>query len=346
MEFAALSELGWNRFFEQQLSAAEIDDYSPVRVAAHFGSRVLCQGVAGESSFPTSQLSRCGEVAVGDWLLIEPNTQRGLRCLERTSLISRKAAGEKVKAQLIAANLDTLFVVASCNHDFNLSRLERYLALASDADVNIVVVLTKSDLCDDPDLLRQQAMQLKSGLIVETVDARDPEQVTSLADWCRHGQTVALVGSSGVGKSTLAMTMGAGSLATQSIREDDSKGRHTTTARCLHRLNAGGLLLDTPGMRELQLADCEEGVAEVVDEIVTLSAQCRFSDCLHQGEPGCAVQAAIDAGELDLRRLKSFAKLQSEQARNARSLREQRHESRKLGKFYKSVQKSKRDRLT
>ena len=158
-----------------------------------------------------------------------------------------------------------------------------------------------------------------------------------LTDWCRIGQTVALVGSSGVGKSTLAMSLGAPALATQGIREDDSKGRHTTTARRIHRLDAGGLLIDTPGMRELQLADCEGGVAEVFDDVVTLSESCRFGDCSHQSEPGCAVRQRSNQASLTQDALKSYFKLQSEQARNAKSLRERRHESRKQGQYFKSV---------
>ena len=345
MDHNALRSLGWKPCFEQQVAGDERESHISVRVGAHFGSQVLCLSADEDFTLPIGQLARCGDVAVGDWLLLEADSRRGVRRLERTSLIARKAAGEKVTTQPIAANLDTLFIVASCNHDFNPSRMERYLALASEADVSPVLVLTKSDLHEDPASLRQQAARLKSDLMVETVDARDAQQVACLADWCGAGQTVALVGSSGVGKSTLAMTLGAGELATQGIREDDSKGRHTTTARCLHRLDAGGLLMDTPGMRELQLAACEDGVADVFGEIAQLASACRFNDCAHGGEPGCAVQAAIDDGELDPRRLKSFLKLQSEQARNAQSLREQRDASRKLGKYYKSVQQSKRDRF-
>jgi ribosome biogenesis GTPase len=333
MNLLALHPLGWKPCFEQQLSVAEVDDLTTVRVAAHLGSHVHCISPSGEITLPVGLIVSCGEVAVGDWLLIDPETQRGVRRLERESLITRRAAGEKAKLQLIAANVDTLFIISSCNHDFNLSRLERYLAVASEAGVTPVVVLTKADLCEDPDLLRQQASRLTRDLLVETVDARSSPQVESLADWCRVGQTVALVGSSGVGKSTLAMTLGAGNLETQEIRDDDSKGRHTTTARCIHRLDAGGL----------RLTECDTGVAEVFEEIIALADCCRYRDCSHTGEPGCAVQASIESGELDERRLKNYRKLQSEQARNAQTLREQRHESRKRGQFYKSVIASKRN---
>lgn len=336
--------LGWKPCFAQQLSIAEADQLLAVRVGGHLGSQVVCLGGGQERLLPSTLLQACGDLAVGDWLLLDPDTHRGIRRLERESLVARKAAGEKVRSQLIAANLDSLFIVSSCNHNFNLSRLERYLALAAEAHVNPVVVLTKADLCDESDAMRQQATRLKSGLIVEAVDARNRQQLDSLADWCGLGQTVALVGSSGVGKSTLAMSLGAREIETQPIREDDSMGRHTTTTRSMYRLNQGGLLIDTPGMRELQLAGCDEGVAEVFAEIVTLANQCRFRDCRHEHEPGCAVRQAIETGLLDARRLHSYHKLQAEQARNRKALHERHYESRKQGQLYKTIQASKRRR--
>ncbi len=344
MNSSNLSSLGWKPAFQQQLTLDDSRSLLPARVASHFGSRILCMSADDEFFLPTTLVQTCGDLAVGDWLLLQADLLRGVRRLERESLLARKAAGEKCQTQLIAANLDTLFIVSSCNHDFNPSRLERYLALAAESEIEPVVVLTKADMCDDPERLRQAATALKSGLIVETVDARDPGRTAVLADWCRSGQTVALVGSSGVGKSTLAMSLGVGSLATRGIREHDSKGRHTTTARCLHRLDAGGLLMDTPGMRELQLADCATGVAHVFDEVVALADACRFSDCSHQLEPGCAIQAAIESGDLDPRRFRSYLKLRSEQARNAKSIRERRQDSRKQGQLYKSIQSARRQR--
>lgn len=349
MSFFALKPLGWKSCFELQLSATEVFGRSIVRIGAHFGSQVLYltdDPDFGESevTVPIGWTESCGAMAVGDWVLVDSQSHRAVRRLDRETLITRKAAGHKSQTQLIAANVDTLFIVCSCNHDFNLGRLERYLAVATEAGVNPIVVLTKSDLCDDADSTRKQASRLMSGLLVETIDARDALQTQSLALWCGVGQTVALVGSSGVGKSTLATSLGAGPLQTQTIREDDSKGRHTTTIRSIHRLDAGGVLIDTPGMRELQLAECEQGVDEVFDEIIELAQSCRFRDCSHQDEPECAVQSAIEAGRLDPRRLTSYRKLQSEQARNSQSLREQRHQSRKRGQFYKSVISEKRHR--
>lgn len=349
MNSQQLRELGWKSCFQQQLTSDEEGQLLQrqlltVRVGAHFGSRVLCLEAAEEFCVPISLTEACGELAVGDWVLLDAPTHRAVRRLERQSIVARKSAGDRPQWQLIAANLDTLFIVSSCDHDFNPSRLERYLSLAADADVQPVVVLTKADLAADVAQLRHEVTALKRDVIVEAVDAREPEQAAVLAEWCGVGQTVALVGSSGVGKSTLAMSLGAPALATQEVRQDDSKGRHTTTARWLHRLTAGGLLMDTPGMRELQLSDCESGIAEVFDDVLLLAQACRFADCSHQSEPGCAVQAAVESGTLDDRRFRSYLKLISEQAHNAKSLRQRRYESRKQGQFYKSVMSAKRQK--
>ncbi len=200
-----------------------------------------------------------------------------------------------------------------------------------------MVVLTKADLCADIAALRRQVEQIRSGLLVETLDARQPDQAEVLTAWCGPGQTVALLGSSGVGKSTLANSLGAGHLATGEIREKDGRGRHTTTSRSLHPLPSGGVLVDNPGIRELQLPACEAGLLDVFADIVRLAAGCRFSNCNHNGDAGCAVTAAIESGDLDPRRLANFQKLDAEQAHNSRSLAERRERDRKMGRFFKSV---------
>jgi ribosome biogenesis GTPase len=238
---------------------------------------------------------------------------------------------------LIAANLDTLFVTSSCNADFNPARIERYLALAAQAGVVPVLVLTKADACAEPGDYLARTAAFAPSLVAEALDARDPAAVARLAPWCGPGQTVAFVGSSGVGKSTLVNTLTGSALATRGIREDDAKGRHTTTARSLHPLPSGGWLIDTPGMRALRLYDAAEGVAAVFDDIAALAASCRFSDCSHDTEPGCAVLAAIDAGELAPERLSRWRKLGREDAHNTASIAEQRHAERTFGKVVRSA---------
>lgn len=332
-----LSAFGWKPFFDEQLTPDERISAVIARVSAHHGSEATLLAASGELRIPIQLAESAGTVAVGDWLVLDPEDLRARKRLERLTLLYRKASGEEVKPQLIAANIDTIFIVSSCNEDFNLSRIERYLALTLQSGATPVVVLTKADLCDDPEDLRKQTERLHPGLAVETVDARQHDQAEVLSSWCGPGQTVALLGSSGVGKSTLANALGAGDLATGGIREQDGKGRHTTTSRSLHTLPSGGVLVDNPGVRELQLPDCEDGIADLFEDIIRIESECRFSDCKHDSEPGCAISAAIESGELDERRFDNYQKLNEEQERNARSLAERPDRARNQGKMYKSV---------
>jgi ribosome biogenesis GTPase len=329
-----LAQLGWRPFFQQQVEL-EHWGYPVGRVVAQHRSRLELMfetGPAGHDLFPGMP-----PITVGDWLLFTPEGQF-LRVLERQSLFRRKAPGKKVAEQLIAANVDTLFVVTSLNDDFNLNRIERYLSLANEAGVEPVVMLSKADLCDDPGRFQREVQGLDSRLMVETLNCLDADESHKLSPWCTTGQTVALMGSSGVGKSTLLNTLlGEGVQATGAIREKDSKGRHVTTGRSLHPIRGGALLLDTPGLRELQLADCEYGVDATFVDITSLSQQCRFADCAHDSEPGCAVRAAIASGDLDLRRLTNYQKLLREQEFNAATLAEKRARDRSFGKMVKSV---------
>ncbi len=340
----SLLAIGWNSFFQRQLVSDDLGSVITARVSAHFGSQVLLLGETGEFRIPVQLAEAVGEVTVGDWLVLDAHDQRAMQRLERQSLIARKAAGEEVKPQLIAANLDTIFIVSSCNLDFNLSRIERYLALVLQGEIVPVVVLTKADLHENPADLGRSCEQLYPGLLVETLDARNADETKVLRSWCGPGQSVALLGSSGVGKSTLANALGAGDLKTGSIREADAKGRHTTTSRSLHLLPSGGVLIDNPGMRELQLPACEEGVSELFDDVLQIAEQCRFNNCNHAGDAGCAIEVALESGELDERRFQSFMKLNAEQAHHSRSLAERRQKDRTQGRFYKTVQAEKRRR--
>lgn len=342
----SLPELGWGHFFQQQLSLEEWETTTPVRVFALNRHLVDGVGEGGHQQFalPHAWLRYKVEElpTVGDWVLLDSDGLP-LRLLERTSLFKRMASGRDARVQLMAANVDTLFIVTSCNQEFSLSRLERYLALALDAGVEPVIILTKVDLIESAEEFCAQARALRPGLAIESVNAKDSKVIDILRPWCATGKTVALVGSSGVGKSTLVNALSSAAVqAVGATREKDAKGRHTTTARSLHLLPGGGLLLDSPGMRELQLSDCEAGVATLFEEIEAVARNCRFNDCSHLGEAGCAVIAAAERDELDPRRLANYLKLKAEQLRADETLVEKRRKEKSLSKMYKRVQGQRR----
>jgi ribosome biogenesis GTPase len=343
-ETETLADYGWSSHFQSQLKPGEA--LLPVRVSAvhRNGLEVVGPGLSIRIP-PLAAEDEEDGATIGDWLLLDAERQVAERLLERKSLFKRRAAGTGRRVQLIAANVDTLFIVSSCNQDFNPARLERYLALAREAEVMPVVVLTKADLAEDPRSYAAKAEKLLPGLLVEVLDARSADEVARLAPWCGQGQTVAFVGSSGVGKSTLVNTLtGSMSQATAAIREDDAHGRHTTTGRSLHRLAAGGWLLDTPGMRELQLADVAGGIEDVFADLVALAGDCRFADCRHESEPDCAVRSAIESGEIEAERLARYRKLANEERRNSEELWQRHARDRQFGRLVREVLKDKRDR--
>lgn len=260
--------------------------------------------------------------AVGDWVLIEgeaPNALRIVALLPRFSAIKRGAAGEHYKQQVIAANIDTVFVVCGLDADFNPRRIERYLLLVGGSGVQPVIVLTKSDK-DGADVEAALHELRALDVPVLAVNAKDRASVAALEPWLGEGQSIVLVGSSGAGKSTLTNTLlGIDRMKTGAVREGDDRGRHTTTHRALIALPSGACLIDTPGMRELKPTG-EEVVAESFADIEALAGQCRFNDCRHQKEPGCAVRAAIERGEVDAQRVANFLKLSDEVAGAANKL--------------------------
>ncbi|MEQ9812344.1 MAG: ribosome small subunit-dependent GTPase A [Azospirillaceae bacterium] len=342
MDPSSLTALGLSPFFLQQLDLAAGEAGRVARVTAVHRGQIEVLGPAGTMRVPPFRpdLDPVDQATVGDWVVLSRSEGRPPeRLLDRQSLFKRRAAGAESRVQLIAANVDTVFITSSCNLDFNPARLERYLAVVHEAGALPVIVLTKADLAADPDDFRTRAQAVARGALVETVNALWGADVARLAQWAGPGETVAFMGSSGVGKSTLINTLrGNAEQVTRAIREDDAHGRHTTTARGLFRLASGGWLIDTPGMREIQLAEAAEGIDAAFDDVTTLAAGCRFNDCRHEGEPGCAVAAAVADGTLDPARVTRWRKLRREEARNTASLAERRAFFRERGKLYRKIQ--------
>jgi ribosome biogenesis GTPase / thiamine phosphate phosphatase len=311
--------LGWSAFFADQLVDGEDDGLVPMRIATVHRSRLTANFGADTVRLTLPTHANTTDYAVGDWVLADPQSHLLHRRLTRKTVLERRLEGGKIP-QLIAANVDTLFIVTSCNADFNPARLERYLALANEAGTDPVIVLTKADKIADAEDYLAQARALQRGLVAVSLNAKSPDAVQTLAPWCKSGQTVALIGSSGVGKSTLLNTLVGpdqnAPQATGGVREADAKGRHTTTARSLHAIQGGGWVIDTPGMRSLHVSDVAFGIDSLFAEITELAPQCRFRDCTHAHEPGCAVQTAIKAGKLDADRLDRWRKLLNENRTN------------------------------
>ncbi|MFP7201974.1 ribosome small subunit-dependent GTPase A [Lysinibacillus halotolerans] len=324
-----LKSLGFTTFFEEQytsfLKEEKYKNCVPARVLLEHkhSYRVLSeQGewlstVAGH--FVYESFSQADFPAVGDWVLVEKmdGEERGIihKIFKRKSQFSRKIAGRKVEEQIVASNVDIVFLVMSLNADFNIRRLERYLIAAWDSGATPVIVLTKADLCEDVDDYLRETESIAIGVDIFVTSSYTGEGIEQIRAFFNEGVTGALLGSSGAGKSTLMNALyGEDIMKVSGIREDDAKGRHTTTHRELVFLSGCGCLIDTPGMRELQLWDQGESLASSFQDIEELSTSCRYRDCTHKKEPGCAVVQAIDNGDLEFSRLQSYFKLQKELA--------------------------------
>ncbi|WP_270182573.1 ribosome small subunit-dependent GTPase A [Alkalihalobacillus sp. CinArs1] len=319
-----LTNLGWNDYFEAMLNEKRVEGREPVRVIEeHRGSYEVSNGdtvfradLSGKYRYEAAQ--RDDLPAVGDWvmatLLLEEKRAIIHDLIPRKTKFSRKAAGNTTDEQIVAANIDTVFLVNALNQDFNLARIERYLVMAWESGANPVIVLSKSDLCDDADTKADSVEGIAIGVPVHIVSSSTGEGLEALEPYVSDGKTVALLGSSGAGKSTLINKLyGSDIQLVQGIRDDDGKGRHTTTSRELIVLETGGILIDTPGMRELQLWDASS-MTNSFQDIEALSENCFFRDCTHTGEPKCAVLSAIEEGSLEQRRFDNYKKFERELA--------------------------------
>lgn len=327
-----LEQLGWNPRLENAFQGFAADRLIPARVAREDrGSYVVYTGSRALRATLTGRLRHAAAArpdlpAVGDWVAVRPRTGEQaatiVALVPRWSAILRRAAGERTEPQLIAANVDTLLICCGLDQDYNLRRMERYLTLAYDSGAGPVILLSKADLCPADELDRRisAAEAIAVGVPVWALSVRDGRGVAEARGFVSAGRTAALVGSSGVGKSTLINALlGRELLRTAPTRAHDGRGQHTTTHRELLLLPGGGVLIDTPGMRELQLWGDESRLAGSFADIEGLAAACRFRDCVHEREPGCAVRAAIESGQLDAARMASYRK----------QLRELRHLARK-----------------
>jgi ribosome biogenesis GTPase len=314
-----LAELGFRPFFASQLAALYRSDLVPARIAAD-GQSVWhllgCRAPIGElSGRLRGELEGIARPVVGDWVAVADGDDRAIihHVLDRRTAMIRRAAGPALKSQVIAANVDVFGVVTSANHDLNPRRLERYLAVIWESGATPVIVLNKVDLVASVAPLLAEIETIAFGVPVAQVSALTGQGLDELRAYLGPGTTLAMVGSSGVGKSSLInRLLGRQAQQVNAIRDDDARGRHTTTRRELLLLPEGGVLVDTPGMRELGLIEDSGGVDATFADVAALTDQCRFADCRHESEPGCAIREALATGAISHDRWESYRKLQRE----------------------------------
>ena len=355
-----LDELGWTPEFDTHFQALDMAGLMPARVARQDPYSYFVMTGEGTVMAELSGRFRAGGAedqdrpAVGDWVAILPREDDTPvlihALLPRRGGFSRQRAGTVTGAQVVAANIDVAFIVMGLDADFNLRRLERYLALCWSSGAEPVVLLNKLDLCDDAEALKEEAESVALGVAIHMVSAKGGEGFAALESIFGPGRTVAFIGSSGVGKSTIVnRLLGSEAMAVGAVREDDSKGRHTTTHRELFVLPGRGVVIDTPGMRELQMWGDEDSLRGAFADIEDLTEACKFRDCAHDSEPGCAVRQAVEAGDVDEARFQSYLKLKRELELSAlrkseASKREERLRTRKQGRMYKAIAKHSRRR--
>ncbi len=313
--------LGWDSDWAAKFERIDVPEARPARVTAQHRNRWTVHSSDGPRDARVVSSGASGlRPVTGDWVgcvegPLEPDPWSIVAVLPRRSAIRRGSAGESQSQQVLAANVDRLWIVQSLETRPNLRSLERYLAVAWESGASPEIILTKADLVDDPEEASEMVSGIAFGTPVRTVSVGDPASMRALRSSLAPGRTVALLGPSGAGKSTLINHLADSEVArTGEVRSGDRKGRHTTTGRELFPIHDGALLLDTPGMRELKVLDLDAGLGRAFPEIERLSGECRFRDCSHSSEPGCAVLAAVDEGRLDPGRLASYRKLQAEAA--------------------------------
>ena len=323
MNVTDLTTFGWDEFFEANFKTYAGSGYTWGRVALEHKNLFRVYTQHGEVLAEISGKLRHEAVnrrdlpAVGDWVVIRSQPEGGRVMINavlprRTSFV-RKTAGSRTEEQIVGANIDTVFLLTSLNQDFSVRRIERYLLVAWESGANPIIILSKSDLCDRMAERIDEVQTVARGVPVHAVSVVTGLGLEDIAPYFKRGQTVAMLGSSGVGKSTLINHLaGDDHLKVQTVREHDDRGRHTTTHRELILLPDGGLVLDTPGMRELQLWDGDESLQFLFDDIEAFAGKCYFSNCRHQDEPRCAVREALEAGTIDSGRYESYGKLQKE----------------------------------